>query len=328
MLRPHLFELPRGIVLYSDAFAGANGILPGPWRYNAGIWTIASGAAACTPTLGAELLTDGGVENWASTTDLTSWTEVLAGTSTVNQETTTKHGGSNAARLDVDSSNSNVSIRQSVATTVGAWYLASAWIRASAAGKTADLTLGASGNYVVNPGTNWVQYFYVMRATATSHTLAVSRGTAASASIYVDDISVKALTLSDLFASILFSSADVTIQDAVTRVAGCQAGVVLNLDNPASPANFVIGYLDGAGNCVLNKCVGGTYTNVITGAVTYVAGQLVKAIKSGTSYSLWYNGVQIGTTQTISDAGVIANRYHGMFSTNSGNSLDSFSLTR
>jgi hypothetical protein len=61
---------------------------------------------------GEDVLTDGGLEAWTSPTDLTSWNETVAGTSTVNQESTVIHAGTYAARFDVDASNSIALIQQ------------------------------------------------------------------------------------------------------------------------------------------------------------------------------------------------------------------------
>jgi len=59
-------------------------------------------------------LTNGNMESWASATDLNSWTETLSGTSTVNREAVTIHAGTYSCRLDVDSNNSPVSIKQTM----------------------------------------------------------------------------------------------------------------------------------------------------------------------------------------------------------------------
>ena len=72
----------------------------------------------------------------------------------------------------------------------------------------------------------------------------------------------------------------------------------------------------------LVRCVAGVYTDIISASVTYAAGATLRVIKDGTSYSLYYNNIQVGTTQTISDAGIVDNTIHGLFSTYSGNTLD------
>ncbi len=314
---------PRRARSFTDAFARANGVLGGHWAYNAGIWTIASGAAVCTPTLGAEIAVDANMEGL----DTSAWTATNA---TLAKDTAAPHGGLRDLKITATANGGNAT--QALTLTVGTWYGAASWGKATSGDSFRayiDDTVTWAGAF--NPGTGtgtaYAQNLGTFRAVNVGHQWRLVSQTNTDI-VWFDDLILKPLTLSSLFASIPFSSADVTIQVAVTRVAGCQTGVVLNLDNPANPANFVIGYLDGAGNCNLDKCVAGTYTNVITGAVSYSAGQLVKVVKTGTTYKLYYNGTQVDTDKTISGAGVVSNRYHGMFSTNSGNSLDSFSLTR
>jgi hypothetical protein len=107
---------------------------------------------------------------------------------------------------------------------------------------------------------------------------------------------------------------------------GLQGGLVTNLDSAATPANFVISYLDGAGNCKMDKNVAGTYTNLISTATgcTYSAGKEMVVVKDATAYRLYYNSTFIGTQQTVSDAGIISNTIHGLFSTGAAQTLDDF----
>jgi hypothetical protein len=135
-----------------------------------------------------------------------------------------------------------------------------------------------------------------------------------STSVRGDDFSLKPLTLSSLFNSVNVSaSTDYTVQTDVTLTSGTQGGIVMNLNSDTSPTNFVIAYHDGI-NAHLEKGVGGTYTSLINTAATYVPGATLKVIKNGTSYSLFYNGTQVDVTKTISDAGIISNTRHGLFS--------------
>ncbi len=100
----------------------------------------------------------------------------------------------------------------------------------------------------------------------------------------------------------------------------------MRVDDPANPQNFIISYLDGAGNLKTDKCVGGTYTAIagLTGAITYVAGQRPRIVCSGNNVSAYYNGTQVGTTQTVSDAGIVSNKNHGLFSTYAANTFTGY----
>jgi len=89
------------------------------------------------------VVTNGDMETWLSATNLDGWTETIAGTSTVNQESTDPHAGTYCARLDVDSSNSDVSISQAETLTLGRRYALSFWYKTEA-GKTGKLTISDS----------------------------------------------------------------------------------------------------------------------------------------------------------------------------------------
>jgi hypothetical protein len=136
--------------------------------------------------VGAELLADPGIEAWTSPTNLTSWAETLGGTSTINQETTVIHGGSNAARLDIDASNNTAIISQNIGT-VGDTYRFSVWARASATPATAAVISGvAFGSFSL---TTAYQQF-VQDVIAQNANLGFLRLSAASKSIYFDDCSI------------------------------------------------------------------------------------------------------------------------------------------
>lgn len=323
-------------LIVSDSFTRENGNIgitdgmgadvPGGagFVWDGATWTISGNKAVNTPTLGAELLIDGALENWTSPTNLTSWSEFKAGSSTINQESVVVHGGSNSARLDIDSNNSNATIYQQVTNSIGDWIFVSAWLKCSVAGKFAKCQIGS---VVVSWAltTNWAQYFAVIRATAANHNIEFSRNGAGSSSIYVDDVSAKIPALSPFFASVQSGVKDVLVETDATIVYGTQAGVVLNLDSVATPANFVLAYHDGT-NAHLDKCVAGVYTSLINTAATYGSGKQIAVRKLGTSYSLYYDGVLIGVEQTISDAGIISNTLHGLFSSYQGNSFENFAV--
>jgi hypothetical protein len=323
--------------LASDGFTRANGALGSSGgagseetggdglAWTGATFTISTNKAINTPTQSVEKFTDGGLETWTSATDLTNWTEEVNGTSTVNREGTVKHGGNFAARMDIDALSSVASIKQSVASSVGDWVLIDWWGYASAAGVKPYVfnNTGIAGA-TRNPGSNWVNYKDVIRQKVLNGDYVFTRYSASSASVYFDDISAKVLTLASLFASLQVTTANVLAEVAVTiGEVGTQAGLVLNLDSAAAPANFVIAYHDGV-NAKLDKCVAGVYTQMISSAATYAAGARLVVSKSGDKYRLFYNDVLVGAEQTIADAGIVSNKLHGLFSTYASNSLDNF----
>ena len=270
-----------------------------------------------TPVVGTEMLTDGGLENWNSSTDLTSWSEYHDSVSSVNQETASVHGGTNAARLDIGT-NGNAFIQQGAGIATNNWYQVSVWAKSVPSGSG----LTNIGNTTLTD--TYAQYIPTIRSTPTNITFQRT-GNSSDKLIYIDDASVKPLTLSSLFSTVtVAANVDHTVQADVTVTTGTQAGVVLNMDSTSSPTKFVIGYTNGTQAC-LDKNVSGTYTAVIACTnINYSAGATLKVIQNGTSYSLFYNGTQVGTTQTISNVPV--SNIQGVFSTYANNSFVNFSV--
>ncbi len=259
-----------------------------------------NGSSANTPTLGGEAVTNSGFDtdtSWTKGTDWTIATGVLSAT--------------NVAQFSSTYQNSVVNL--------GTWY--------KYAFTVSSLSLG--GGYL-QEGANTIIKIFNSDNTYTGVFLSTTGGAirikADPVSTFnIDDVSIKPLTTSELFSSVLSSTANVIADVNITLTSGTQAGLVLNLDSTASPANFVIAYHDGT-KAHLVKAVAGVYTSLIDTTTTYSAGAKLRVIKDGTNYSLYYNNTQVGTTQTIDDAGIIANTHHGLFSTHSGNSFSNFTL--
>lgn len=237
------------------------------------------------------LITDGELENWASATNLTSWVESISGTSTINQETTDKHGGSKAARVDIDASNSSSHITSAAITlTASAPYVLTLWAKL-AAGKTAFVRLydgtatvflapggaswGGAANCISITGTGaWVRYAVAFSAHAsyTSYLVRLYSHSAASSSIYWDDIAIRPVLTATL-----------------------------------TPATYTGQTLAAHVNAVLDAA-GGTYT------VTYDEATAKFTIASATAFSLlWLSGANLtnnagallGFGRTADSAGAI-----------------------
>ena len=111
---------------------------------------------------------------------------------------------------------------------------------------------------------------------------------------------------------------DTIVQATLTR-AGDEVGVILRY---ADADNYVRAVHDGT-NCQLIKRVATVETTVITAAVAIGAGAIV-VICEGTSFSLYLNNAKVGSTSTISDAGLQTGTEQGLYSTNTGNTQDAF----
>lgn len=290
-----------------------------------GTWTVSGGKLLNTPTAGSDLLTDGALENWTTATNLTSWSETPSGTSTINREGIDVHGGSFAARLDIDASDSLAFVLQAGVATIGKWYQWQAWLKSSVSAKTAFL--GTANNpWVISRTTpalttSYAQYTITDRAAGTGVLFADNIGV--SSSIFFDDMTFKELTLSTLMRLRNFGISDVWFEVSISDLlTSTQIGIAMCWDSDSSPANGVLAHLQGSGSVRVDKCVAGVWSTVSTTAVTFTANAKLIVWKSGTSFRFYYNGLLV-IANTISDAGIISNTLHGVFSTDPANKFES-----
>lgn len=109
-------------------------------------------------------------------------------------------------------------------------------------------------------------------------------------------------------------SPDVIIDAAVTRSAG-NAGIIARYE---SSTDYIIAYHDGT-NAICAKVVAGSPTTLLTAAVAYSAGSIMRLMLHGTLVRLWYNNTAV---QTNGVAPVSNQRRHGLYTTNIGNTFD------
>ena len=137
--------------------------------------------------------------------------------------------------------------------------------------------------------------------------------------VRADNVSAKPITTSHLYNSIRMVSHKVLASVGMTRaMPGTPQGLVVCLDDPANPLNYIHCRNDGFGNIVVEKILNNTVTPVLTHAFTYGAGKKIYVdVSALPTIKYGYDGVEFGTG-TISDEVFIHNRYHGVFSTASG----------
>jgi hypothetical protein len=190
--------------------------------------------------------------------------------------------------------------------TAGTWYVLGVYYYVTAGAAKLNTNIGIQGiTTIATPNAaEWTQTIAAMRAGETAMKSIYLRSEEAASTWYVDAVSLKPLTLDTL----LLYLANVgrrtgTWQCAPTITANYQSGLALNY---ASTSNFVLAYVDrhGVTKAYLEKCIDGAWTTVISGNVAYGAGKALKVIVDGTNYSLYYDGVQIGVTTAIADAGL------------------------
>ncbi len=281
--------------------------------------TDASGRGYNTPTVGSELLTNPTFSSWSGDNP-TSWT---VSTEDANNYATQD---ANGMRLVADGS-VNLTVSQNIASGNHAWFAVAYDLYSVAAGALRTQCLNVSDNSLINYAADASRTF---RATSATPTVRLIRVNGGATDIVVRGASAKVIAAATLLAYVASASTSATPAAKIHNVVdGTQVGVIGWLDDPATPANFVIAIRNGTGFVNLTKCVAGVYTNLISVATNFVANAPIEIRRpSGNTFQLWYNNAQIGSDQTINDAAIANNLfpYYGAFSTHSGNKFGKFTL--
>lgn len=324
------FALPLGLPLaglfdagfpsFIDNFERADGAAGNGWGSQV---TIVNGKAVITPTLGSELLTDPGLENWSSSTNLTSYNESVSGTSTVNQETVDVHGGSSAARLAIDASNNGASFNQVVTMASAEWLVIQGWIKTSVVGRSARMDLGAAVGPATTLTATYTRYRQGRLSAAANPALVFGRSTAGSSNLYYDDLSAKLPTVATLFGGRpALSFPPRVVKARWTRATGapCGAAIIADADN------YLYAYDNGAGTMLLRKVIAGIGTQVSSASFTYGADGETALLYDpvGLTAAVQYNGASVispsSVTNTVLQTAMIAD----LFSLSDDNQCSSF----
>jgi hypothetical protein len=300
--------------------------------------TDGNGRGYNTPAVGSELLTNGSMEAGSPPS---SWTGAGAGLS-IASVTDERTGGAGTKALAATYSANAQRVYQQFTATTAQWVQVRFWAKKMSGPLDTFIfqirEANVSGVLTVEVGeitltSEWQEFVMAARC-FTANPFVVFRspnGLVSPQVVRVDDVSVEPLTLASLFATVDAGVANATPRANVWsnefnddyRV---PAGAVANLDDPGAPANFVLAYHD---TVVFRatKCVAGVYTSLVAEATAYVQGAAVEIRNPSTNtYRFYYNGAQVGTDQTVSDAGIVSNTHYGAFSTYSGVKISRFTV--
>lgn len=281
---------------------------------------------AITPVLGVELLTNGNMETGDPPSN---WTPINSVLSSVAEERT---GGAGSKCLSIARAGSNFfDARQSGITAAGDYVQMSGWFKKVDAAQTFFQLYNMNGATLLGSiggltDATWTQKNLIGRAIDTAVRVQLREYSTGADGVknYCDDVSLKVVTFSSMLTRLGTHAKSGTFQCTPTVAVGSICGLVFNFINENNFAMIVVDRTNGD-TAKLVKRVNGTYSaDVITGAVVYGDGKLLKAIVSGTSYSLYYDGTQVGTTQTISDA--LGQEVYG-FNTLAGNTVGTVTTT-
>jgi len=296
-------------------------------------YAVSGGKAVNSPTLGDELFTDGSLE--ATYTDGLCATLTKDGTPTL-VESADAHAGSKAQQFTADAADEGV--HYGAGNRNGKWLQISGWVKRTD-GANGKLAFRRTGNAF--PGQYYSQR--AIKDAAYTQKIIVSKSYTTNTVIYpviqqstgydtaiVDDFSVKEIPAGEMFCGRAYDSANGTARAYINLDnANGIVGVAARLDSLSNPQNYLMAAVhttcasDGAeyGSISLAKVVGGTLTvliNTTTVGAMILNGDYIEVVCSGNNVSLYYNGVQIGTTQEVTDAGIVSNTLFGFFGAGGG----------
>lgn len=311
--------------VYSVDFSTlADGSLPS--EFTGATWTISSGVAVNTPTLGEELFTNPGAEGEYTDGLAPNWNAV--GVGTASEEGTIIHGGS-AAQKFVGGGSANIGVSHASGTvTAGNWYVFDGWFRASAIGlmQVVNNRITNIQTYLPYTADAYVQTKQDAAAASTgAATFTMRIGVAVEGTFYADDISLKQITKSELVTARTYKATDFICAASINAPAG-GAGLVVCLDSITNPTSYFRAMIAGRRINII-KSVSGTETLLQKVDMDNLSDhELLEIRKVGTSFSVYYGGIQVGTTATVSDPEILANRLVGMWSCNNEAYYNSFSI--
>jgi hypothetical protein len=211
-----------------------------------------------------------------------SWLETTAGSSTVNAETSAPYAGTYACRLDVDSSNSNAQVTQAI-LTVGKKYKVTLYAKASAASGVSMVVSDSNSTQLIQALTDsYVLYTFYFTASAVNFRL--GRSSAASKSIFIDNVTL--------------------ISTEVQSAAGIAAG--LSADSNSSASVTGLNYLTANSNATIQF---GAYDWEIGGWINpNTIGTTMDIVAKGApEFYLYTTGSKFGVV--VNSTAVLANAF-------------------
>jgi hypothetical protein len=338
-LNPYLFQtatglkltkLPRPQILpFVDNFNRADGALGNGWI--APTWLISGNKIANDPTSGSsEMFANPGCEGTYVSGLTPNWGHY--GTCTRLEEDTIIHGGSKAQKVIGDVVTSSGVGPDAITVTIDRWYMFNGWIRNDGPGNVyakRNSSRLANINILVGPTSSVYKHIlgYDVAASTGVETIVAEQSGTTPTTWYVDDWSLKSFTYTNLFALHSYLAVNFVCKVAINYVYPGEAGIMVSLDDPANPLNYMFAEVRSNGTMIsLWKCLNGTRTlTAATASITPVAGETLEIRKIGTTYKLYYAGRQVGPDVTVTDAAILNGHYVGMYSYGSS-TIDNFSI--
>jgi hypothetical protein len=216
-------------------------------------------------------------------------------------------------------------LRQAITTVVGGWYQFSIYLTSGSTGaETGGIRLQSNAfvtqfTHTQTSSASWVKLIASGRSTATAQRFRADKTSATVGTMLYDTASAMRFTDPTLVAISNFSSPYGAVKTTWTRGANSAACFGSVMCSSYDKSNLVIAYHNGRDAVLMDKCVNGTWTNLLSSAATYGAGRnvILKRLMGTNTFQALYGVVgsesQIGADQTISDTSIIGNTHHGLF---------------
>lgn len=294
-----------------------------PAQFTGATWAIASGKLINTPTLGSNLLVNGDMETGNPPTgwDNDSST-ILTGDADV------RPGSAGVQSLKAVYNTDRTFYKIFSVSAIG-WHRQDSWVKNISADfitrilGTAAAGALRSGNYGALSATEWTSYANCdLFPTENGFTVRFDVNSHLNDAALFDDITIKKISDNTLFSTVNIGLSSVNISAPSAGSSTIPHGIVLCVDNPANPTQYVAAFID-YGMAFIYQVKAGVYTALLGAtALTMDAAKHFSAQLNGTTLSLYYGatdfGTKIGTDVTV-DAAVALNKNHGLFSTISSN---------
>lgn len=252
-------------------------------------WTINDGVATCAPSLGDNVVINGGFDTSSSWTIGDGWSIADGVASKVATENAT-------------------AILQATIVT-GNWYQ-------------------VEFDAIVNSGYFWPGRFdngFVISESGKYNAVGLANLNqtkiegSISADGSVDNVSFRKITLVDMFCTKAFTSYDICLEMSISANPGFVCGPVIGLDSMDNPMNYIVAYIYGS-SIYIDKFINGIRVSLISAVVDIAENKELCLARFGNTVRAYYDGVPIGEDVLVENAEVISNTRHGMLST--GNTIN------
>jgi hypothetical protein len=299
------------------------------WR---GTWIAdAGGKIAAAPSLSNSVLSNAEFTNSALAGWNTAGSASVAGRDFSVSPLLAPTGGADNFGAEVQSTGSNsAALRQDPVISTGAWVVAECRGYSPSTNTVVNAArLFLSGTTALQIQTSAEDVWQTLKTagivTGTYSTRLRVLSTTSGDKGYFDAVMAKTIPLSTAMQTIAGQFGTISAKIFALQT-GLPGGIVGWIDSTTNPQNGLVAFHDGTA-VYLYRILSGVWTPLTSATVNFASDARIEIRRQiGNVFELWYNGAQRGTSQTVSDAGIINNTIHGLFGTDATVIFSEFSV--